>query len=133
MFSVSLSGAVSITAKPAAIRFLTPSHFAAAYRGLWKRIFALSLSSFDRVAKVEPNFSSSRQAFMYSGISLFRSTISAGLSTLLPSMPTNPSNMLRAARTSTAFAPQAHPTSSFLIPFGRAMPRFTLFRLIAPS
>ena len=128
-----LSGTVSIMAKPAKILPFSPSQSAAAVCGEWKRMLHPFSGSFESVAKVHPYFSSSRQAFIYSEIRSFFTVISSSSSTSSPFSPTNPSNIDLPARTSTVFAPQAHPISSPFIPSGRAMPRFTSASAIFPS
>ena len=124
------SGTVSMMASPQSMRPFSPFHKAAAVAGLWNRMRQPMASSAYSVANTQPYFSSSRQALLYSAISRLSATSWVRASVFLP---TKPSNMLRAASTSTVFWPQLQPTSSFLMPPGSAMPMFTSFRVMCPS
>ena len=120
-------------ANPCAILPFSPSHSAAAFSALWNRMRQRSTGSAESVAKLAPYFSSSLQVFMYSACIRLASAILPISDAVSPFAPTNPSNMLRAARTSTHFSPQAQPISSFAIPFGSARPRLTSESLMCPS
>ena len=129
----SSSGSVSIMAKPQEILPFSPSQRAAAVCGEWKRILQPFSSSLDNVAKVQPYLSSSLHAFAYSAIRSLFMTSSVNSSDCAPEALTKPSNIDRAANTSTVLAPQAQPISRPLKPSGRAIPRFTSLKRIRPS
>ena len=93
---------VSMMARPQSIRPFSPLHRAAAAAGEWNRIRQPIASSAESVANTQPYFSSSRQALAYSATRRLSATSRARLSRL-PPVPTKPSNILRAASTSTAF------------------------------
>ena len=122
-----------MTAMPQSMRFFSPLQSAAAVSGEWNRILQPMILSADSVAKVQPYFSSSRQAFMYSALSWFPVQILESASTSSPAAPTKPSNMLRLASTSTAFSPQAQPISSPRKLRGMEMPRLTSPSVTCPS
>jgi NAD+ synthase (glutamine-hydrolysing) len=112
---------------------LCGGYSAAAVCGEWKRILQPILSSPDSVTNVQPYFSSSRHALPYSAIRLFDSTMSVNSSDCSPDAFTKPSNIDRAASTSTVFAPHAHPICRSRKVFGNAMPRLTSCSEILPS